>query len=172
MPTYNAPAVTNAVIGFKKPVTMQLLQALRDNPIAMAEGQPGAPRTVGAAMAGTTSGTTVQRNVMAFGNEFLSAGDETLTRAVPQSAFTALVDCAVQVYVSCTNVSAGQVNVLKNGVSVQSYGNVSGGTVDVTLAAGDTLGIQLSATGSGGAEASITLTACQYRVTARSVVMT
>jgi len=44
MPTYNFAAVADAVIAFKKGITLQQGRALRDNPIAMMEGAPGAPR--------------------------------------------------------------------------------------------------------------------------------
>lgn len=47
MATWNAGAVIDAVIGFKKAVTLQMLRALRDNPIAIIEGAPGAPRIAG-----------------------------------------------------------------------------------------------------------------------------
>lgn len=44
MATYNFPAVSDAVIAFKKAVTIQILRALRDNLIASFEGAVGAPR--------------------------------------------------------------------------------------------------------------------------------
>lgn len=43
MATYNAAAVSNTPIAFQKPITLQQGRALRDNPIAMAEGQDDAP---------------------------------------------------------------------------------------------------------------------------------
>lgn len=47
MATYNAAAVTNAVIAFKKALTLQMLRALRDNTLAIIEGAAGAPRIAG-----------------------------------------------------------------------------------------------------------------------------
>ena len=47
MPSYNAAAVSDAVIAFKKGITLQQGRALRDNPIAIAEGAAGAPRVWG-----------------------------------------------------------------------------------------------------------------------------
>jgi len=44
MATYNFAAVADAVIAFKKGITLQQGRALRDNPIAMFEGAVGAPR--------------------------------------------------------------------------------------------------------------------------------
>ena len=50
MATYNFAAVANAVIAFKKGITLQMLRALRDNPLAMFEGASGAPRLQFAAL--------------------------------------------------------------------------------------------------------------------------
>lgn len=44
MTTYNAAAVTDAVIAYQKPITLQQGRALRDNPLAQFEGAAGAPR--------------------------------------------------------------------------------------------------------------------------------
>ena len=44
MTTYNAATVTDAIIAYKKAVTLQILRQLRDNPLAMFEGSAGAPR--------------------------------------------------------------------------------------------------------------------------------
>lgn len=49
MPTYNAAAVADGVIAFEKGITIQQGRALRDNPIAIAEGATGAPKISGAA---------------------------------------------------------------------------------------------------------------------------
>ena len=43
MTTYSASAVSNTVIAFKKSITLQLLRALRDNTLAIAEGDSTAP---------------------------------------------------------------------------------------------------------------------------------
>lgn len=56
MATYNFAAVANAVIAFKKGITLQMLRAMRDNPIAMAEGAPGAPKVQGVALGGISMG--------------------------------------------------------------------------------------------------------------------
>ncbi len=44
MTTYDGSAVSNTVIAHKKPITLQQGRALRDNPIAISEGAPSAPR--------------------------------------------------------------------------------------------------------------------------------
>jgi len=44
MTTYDGSSLTDTFIAHKKGITLQQGRALRDNPIAMAEGAPGAPR--------------------------------------------------------------------------------------------------------------------------------
>lgn len=60
MATYNGAAVTDAVIASQKPITLQQGRALRDNPIAIAEGAAGAPRLEIPALGALTAGTTVR----------------------------------------------------------------------------------------------------------------
>lgn len=50
MTTYDASAVSNSVIAHEKGITLQQGRALRDNPIAIAEGSAGAPRVQGQAL--------------------------------------------------------------------------------------------------------------------------
>lgn len=50
MPTYNSGAVSNAAIAHRKGISLQTGRALRDNPIAIVEGEAGAPRIQFAAM--------------------------------------------------------------------------------------------------------------------------
>ena len=64
MATYNAAAVSNTAIAFRKPITLQQGRALRDNPLAIAEGADDAPRNVGKSLdlgvkLFTTTGTGV-----------------------------------------------------------------------------------------------------------------
>ena len=59
MTTYNGAAVSDAAIAFQKPITLQQGRALRNNPIAMAEGASGAPRIQGYALASDNNGLTV-----------------------------------------------------------------------------------------------------------------
>jgi len=44
MTTYNSAAVSDSVIAHQKGITLQQGRALRDNPLAIAEGASGAPR--------------------------------------------------------------------------------------------------------------------------------
>ena len=43
MTTYSSSAVSNTVIAYEKPITLQQGRALRDNPIAISEGSTNAP---------------------------------------------------------------------------------------------------------------------------------
>jgi hypothetical protein len=56
MTTYNAAAVADSVIAHKKGITLQTGRALRDNPIALAEGATGAPRIQLGALAELVAG--------------------------------------------------------------------------------------------------------------------
>lgn len=62
MTTYNAAAVTDGVIAYQKPITLQQGRALRDNPIAIGEAAPSVPANLlPSVLLGTlttTSGTT------------------------------------------------------------------------------------------------------------------
>lgn len=62
MTTYSAAAVTDAVIAYQKPITLQQGRALRDNPLAVSEADATAPAsllpTVHLGTISTTSGTT------------------------------------------------------------------------------------------------------------------
>lgn len=44
--TYNAGAVSDTAIAFQKPITLQQGRALRDNPLAVFEGDPSAPASL------------------------------------------------------------------------------------------------------------------------------
>lgn len=160
------------------PATALHFQRWFENWIAGFEGAAGAPRLRGAAMYGPVAGAVVLRNCLPFGSEVAttSIASTPATTRVECSGFTALVACTVRVFLTFTKGGPQTIglNVLKNGASVQAYSTAQTGvTVDVTLAAGDTLGVVLSAsTNTNGAASTITLTACQYRVDQRSAVMT
>lgn len=48
--TYNAAAVSDTAIAFKKPITLQQGRALRDNLLAVSDGMAGAPKVKGKAL--------------------------------------------------------------------------------------------------------------------------
>jgi len=62
MATYNSAAVTNSVIAYQKPITLQQGRALRDNPLSIAEADGTVPLSllpsVRLGTLTTTSGTT------------------------------------------------------------------------------------------------------------------
>jgi hypothetical protein len=167
-------AIPNGDIDQDSPITQPLMTALRDNPIAITEAAPGAPRIVGDAMFGPSAGTVVQRNCLPTGNRSVTTPNGTTnTLLIEYSFVTALVPCTIQYLVTFTG---NGLNVFKNGTSVQNYTtSQTNATVSVTLAAGDSAGISIRATGSGPPDpvsATTTLTTCQIRVDTRSAVMT
>lgn len=79
MTTYNASAVSDSIIAHKKGITLQQGRALRDNPIAMAEGAAGAPRiAIGA----------LQR--LEAGSEIRSRWDAEISAALSTGSFNGL----------------------------------------------------------------------------------
>lgn len=87
----------DAVLGHKKPVTLQILRALRDNPIAIAEGAPDAPRIQPAAMA----------------QPLVSASGQTVSGSTNWLAFTGLdevKDLRVDFHISNGGGAAGAAN--------------------------------------------------------------
>jgi|GEM_PF-4375671 len=175
---YNESAVSNTAIAFQKPITLQQGRALRDNPIAMFEGASGAPRLYGQAMHSPAAGTVVQRNCLPFGPEgAISQSATPDINKIYQSCFTAMVNCTVRVTLTFTRSSGSTTAtfaIYKNGATIQSYTtNQTNTTVDVTLAAGDNIGVYLIAIGSsGGATGSISVTLLTYSFDSRSAVMT
>lgn len=172
--------IPNSLVAVGAKPFASTIQALRDNPLALNEGDASVPNSLrirGAAMRSTSAGTVVLRDCLPWGTQTVSNTTTTAqSQRVEASAFTALVACTVQVLISGTFGSGGGSScaILKNGTAVQTYTtNQTGATVNVSLAAGDTLAVLLSATGtSGGSTGTATLTACQYRVDVRSAVMT
>lgn len=122
------------------------------------------------------AGAVVQSNLIPFGTETLSSSSNSLaSKDLPASARTALQDCVVRVQFTCTSSgNRGEVVVFKNGVSVLTRGTSGTNvTVDVTLAAGDSIAVGIQAQGtSGGSSGSITLSAATYRVDSRAVLFT
>lgn len=75
MTTYDESAVSNTVIAHKKPITLQQGRALRDNPIAISEGAPGAPRIAHRALTSLYLGGS---NGSGSGYSFTLTGTENL----------------------------------------------------------------------------------------------
>lgn len=75
MTTYNAAAVADAIIAYGKGITLQQGRALRDNPIAIAEGASGAPKVMAAALniaTGSASASISSGSAMTFAIDTLS----------------------------------------------------------------------------------------------------
>ena len=161
MPSYNAAAVSDAVIAFKKGITLQQGRALRDNPIAIAEGAAGAPRLRGlAAMTAaeysdisplvvTAGGTSIPSyaysgsfsNTTTTETTYVTAGTITITaRATGTFRFSAVANWSS----GLSNPRATEIRLLKNGVELDSVATgVSGGssqtlTLDAAAVVGDT----------------------------------
>lgn len=167
-------SIPNGDIDQDSPITQPLMTALRDNPIAITEGATGAPRIVGAAMFGTSAGTTVLRDCLPTGSRTVSSSNAAVvTQVVESASATALVDCEIQVLVTSSISGSGaarRIDIYKNGTVVQTYGAVTGATVSVSLAAGDDIGVNIVAQGTNDAVGSTTLSVLQYRVDTRSAV--
>ncbi len=166
--------ITDAETDPSAPITSELAKKWRDNPIAITEGETGAPRIVGAAMFAPSAGTVVQRNCLPFGNEVV-ASTGSASSNISASVFTALVACTVQFRVSCSITAIGttDLRIFKNGTVVQTYTtSQTGATTNVTLAAGDNVGVAIRATGGGGNTATTSVSVLEIRVDTRSAVMT
>lgn len=174
MTTYTT--IADADIDQDSPVTQPLMTALRDNPIAIGEGAAGAPRIYGAAMHGPAAGAVAQRDCLPTGSRSASAAASTTASAIIEAAsFTALVACTVRVSVTFTTsglVASRSVVVYKNGAAAQTWTSDGSYTVDVTLAAGDAVGVVLSVTASSGGTGTITCSALEHNFAERSAVMT
>ena len=152
MTTYNGAAVSDAAIAFQKPITLQQGRALRNNPIAMAEGASGAPRIQGYALASDNNGLAVV-SVTASNAVTLAAGvskvfgtaDTTSTTFVlggqfTINAYTGSIRFFCQHY---SNNAAGisTLEIRKNGTVVSTFTTtgttIVGRTVDVPIALGD-----------------------------------
>lgn len=167
-------AIPNGDIDQDSPVTQPLMTALRDNPIAITEGAVGAPRIVGAAMFAPSAGAVVQRNCLPFGTETV-ASTGSASSNIAASVFTALVACTVQFRVTCSITAVGttDLRIFKNAAAVQTYTtSQTGATTNVTLAAGDNVGVVIRATGGGGSTATTSISVLEIRVDTRSAVMT
>lgn len=148
--------------------------ALRDNPVAIAEGSSGAPRIVGASIHATTAADTFVlyragintslRLIAVTGNE----GGGTASGNAIGSEFTALVDCVIRIKFTVTILGSSgtsTVYVRKESTDIQSYTTGGDKSYDVTLAAGETVGLWAeSATSIEGGSRTVTLT--NYRITA------
>lgn len=102
MTTYSAAAVSDATIAFQKPITLQQGRALRDNPVAIAEGAVGAPRIQGAAHPQFSPGVVVLDALQIAGQEhiiFHAGGGGVGTEYQYPHIFTPVRGATLQAYV-------------------------------------------------------------------------
>ena len=152
MATYDASAVTNAVIAFKKGITIQMLRAMRDNPLAIFEGAAAAPRLLGEGVARLGNGLTTmtiaaaETYTLAFG--FASVQGTLVTTSATNvvahthtmTHYTGVVRCKAS---HAAGGGTSNLTLYKNGVSVSTFATTSGTpqarVVDVTFVVGDVL---------------------------------
>lgn len=174
MTTYNV--IADSALDPDAPLTSELAYRWRDNPLAIAEGAVGAPRIYGAAMFGPVAGAVIQRKCTPI-RSVSSSSTTPDTEKAYAAYFTAMVECIVRVTTSCTvtvtSGTTGEMYIYKNGTSIQTYSSSqTNATVDVTLAAGDAIAVELRAVGtSGGATGTISVSKLEYSFNARSAVM-
>jgi len=125
--------------------------ALRDNPVAIAEGAAGAPRVEADAMQGSVAGDILLFSALGADNTFAIGPDE--STIVPGSFFRATTSCQIrvsgEVRISSGSVAGATLALFKNGISVQSRQSTGTGFVamtatDITLVAGDVVYFTLS----------------------------
>ena len=147
--------------------------ALRDNPVAIAEGSSGAPRIVGASIHATTAadafvlyraGINTSLPLIAVAG---SEGGGTNSANAIGSEFTALVACVIRVKFTVTitgNSGTSTVYIRKESTDLQSYTTGGNKSYDVTLAAGETVGLWAESAVTSTGSRTVILT--NYRITA------
>ena len=123
MPSYNAAAVSDAVIAFKKGITLQQGRALRDNPIAIAEGAAGAPRLYGLAAVPDQNRSELQvASGVSATNDWIDTGiniDGPLSGVFRVVTLTGTLRFSV-IYTTSA-AATGTLEILRNGVALQSW---------------------------------------------------
>jgi len=133
----------------EKPIRQRQGLMMVGNPIAMAAGKPGAPRIQADAMRGSIAG-----NTLLFGTGGLGVvydGFES-GRFISDAAFRATTDCEIRVRGGFRKINSGGIEALfkvwKNDTVVQndttfSFNFISSTPVDITVAAGDLIRVQI-----------------------------
>ena len=147
--------------------------ALRDNPIAIAEGASGAPRIVGASIHATTAADTfvlyragINTSLGLFAVTGSEGGGTNSGNAIG-TEFTALVDCVIRVKFTVTitgNSGTSTVYIRRESTDLQSYTTGGNKSYDVTLAAGQTVGLWAESAVSSTGSRTVAIT--NYRITA------
>lgn len=144
--------ITDSQVDPNAPVTSELMSALRDNPVAIAEGASGAPKITTAALLGSTAGTAnlimrLQEAVRAASaNSYFDVGFHNRYSESGHLGVTCLVPGTITAYLEHAQVAVGLtsfVRVLKNGALVQEWSTTSAAyqvrQVNVSVAAGDVI---------------------------------
>ena len=152
--------------------------ALRDNPVAIAEGSSGAPRIVGASIHATTAADTfvlyragvnaayslITLSVQQSNNE----GNSSVANVIG-SEFTALVDCEIRLKfnVSLSGSGSSTVKVHKEGVDLTTFTTAGDKSYSVSLSAGETVGLTCSSfIAASESSSSQSVSVKNYRITA------
>lgn len=160
-------AIPNGDIDQDSPVSQPLMQALRDNPLAMFEGAVGAPRLMAAAhptfAAGTLDLLNVYGTAVTFGESFTSAGSASGTAYTEEFRFCALNAGGMRASVDMNKGTgiASVMRVLRNGTVLSTVTNTTTTygvqTIDFTFSQGDVIqlqcGVQYSTPSGGGTAA-------------------
>ena len=148
--------------------------ALRDNPVAMAEGSSGAPRIVGASIHATTAADTfvLYRAGVNAAYSLISltaqAGSSSVSNVIG-SEFTALVDCAIRLKFTVSLFGSGNstVRVHKEGVALTTFTTAGDKSYSVSLSAGETVGLTCSSfIAASQSSSSQSVSVKNYRITA------
>lgn len=159
--------VPNSDIDQDSPVSQPLMQALRDNPLAMFEGASGAPRLQGGAHPTFAAGTLDLMNVygtgVVFTASFTASGSASGTSYDEEFRFCALNAGGLRASVDMNRGTgvASAMRVVRNGTVLSTVTNTTATygvqTIDFSFAQGDVIalqcGVQYSTPSGGGTQA-------------------
>jgi hypothetical protein len=156
--------IDNALVSVGALPFATTIQALRDNPIAIANGDAGAPKVKTTSLQGSTAGTAnlimrLQEATVSSNDNpsYLDVNFHNRISAGQHLGVTCLIDGTITAYLEHSRgVGSGGsafVRVLKNGAQVQEWSTTSSGfvvrQVDVSVAAGDVIIFQQRDTSGG-----------------------
>ena len=142
------------------PLTSELVKQLRDNPIAIAEGAPDAPRVEAMAMQGSVAGGNLLFGTGGTGVVYASDSDESDT-FFPDATFKATTSCEVRVSAEYARSGSGaaSLRIWKNGTAVltetKTPTSYSTHSVDISLEAGDIVRVSGAGDTSGGSSCTV-----------------
>jgi hypothetical protein len=155
--------ITDAQVDPEAPITSELMSALRDNPIAIAEGAVGAPRIRTTALQGPVAGTDhlimrLQEDATAIEavSSFPGVGLNNRASLASHLGVTCLVPGTITAYFEHrvgSGGSAAVARILKNGSQVASWSTFSftfvARSVNISVEVGDVIIFQQHTGGSG-----------------------